>query len=203
MQEMKSNEKTAATKSSGREPLRPADWEQSALELIAEKGVAGLGVEPLARRMGITKGSFYWHFNDREDLLRRALSRWESLDQQHLAAFAENMHDPHENLEAFFRRTSRQQLTHQVYNALLSAPHHDVVSDVLRQVTDRRMGFLTMAYEKLGYGAGQALHHAQLTYCAYVGFLQLQRQGFTPGMGSEAFDAYTEHIIQVLLRRQP
>ncbi|MEM7054744.1 MAG: TetR/AcrR family transcriptional regulator, partial [Pseudomonadota bacterium] len=39
--------------------LTAEDWEQAALDLIAEKGINGLGIEPLARRLGITKGSFY------------------------------------------------------------------------------------------------------------------------------------------------
>ena len=47
---------------SERSTLSAADWERAALELISEKGVQALAVEPLARRMGITKGSFYWHF---------------------------------------------------------------------------------------------------------------------------------------------
>src|SRR5699024_5281349 len=65
-------------------PLTPADWEQAALALIAEKGMAALRVEPLARRLGITKGSFYWHFPGRDELLVRAVERWERQDRQHL-----------------------------------------------------------------------------------------------------------------------
>ena len=44
-----------------RTTLTAADWEREALEMIGERGVGALAVEPLARRMGITKGSFYWH----------------------------------------------------------------------------------------------------------------------------------------------
>ena len=42
--------------------LSAEDWAQAALDLIAEQGVAAVAVEPLARRLGVTKGSFYWHF---------------------------------------------------------------------------------------------------------------------------------------------
>ena len=56
--------------------LTATDWERAALELIAERGVQALAIEPLARRMGITKGSFYWHFASREALL--ALSKGEN-----------------------------------------------------------------------------------------------------------------------------
>ena len=53
----------------GREPpgcgeptLTAADWAEAALQLIAEKGLGALTVSALAARLGVTKGSFYWHF---------------------------------------------------------------------------------------------------------------------------------------------
>src|SRR3954447_26624309 len=53
------------------------DWELAALEAIREGGLAAVAVEPLARRLGVTKGSFYWHFKDRAALLDAAIHRWE------------------------------------------------------------------------------------------------------------------------------
>ena len=49
--------------------LSTADWEAAALDALAENGLAGVAIEPLARRLGVTKGSFYWHFTDRDALL--------------------------------------------------------------------------------------------------------------------------------------
>ncbi|MEO7478195.1 MAG: helix-turn-helix domain-containing protein, partial [Lysobacteraceae bacterium] len=40
--------------------LSAADWAQAALDQLGEQGLAAVGVEPLARRLGVTKGSFYW-----------------------------------------------------------------------------------------------------------------------------------------------
>ena len=61
--------------------LSADDWANAALDLIAEQGVASVAVEPLARRLGVTKGSFYWHFPSREALLVAALERWEKMEQ--------------------------------------------------------------------------------------------------------------------------
>jgi AcrR family transcriptional regulator len=51
-------------------------WVQLATELLADEGLAGLRVEVLAKRLGVTKGSFYWHFKDRQTLLDAVLHSW-------------------------------------------------------------------------------------------------------------------------------
>lgn len=53
-----------------------AAWTKAALAVLAEQGVSGVRVEVLAREMGVTKGSFYWHFKDRDALLEAMLSHW-------------------------------------------------------------------------------------------------------------------------------
>ena len=49
---------------------------RAALNLLAEEGIAGVRIEVLAKRCGVTKGSFYWHFKDRQALLEAALETW-------------------------------------------------------------------------------------------------------------------------------
>ena len=51
-------------------------WIAGAIEVLAEEGIAGLRVEVLAKRLKVTKGSFYWHFTDRRDLLLGVLNHW-------------------------------------------------------------------------------------------------------------------------------
>ena len=57
--------------------LGPEDWTKVALAAIAEQGAANVSIERLARELGATKGSFYWHFKDRPALIAAALDRWE------------------------------------------------------------------------------------------------------------------------------
>ena len=58
-------------------PLQPGDWIQAAFSQLSSHGIETVRVEILARNLGATKGSFYWHFKDREDLLARMLLVWE------------------------------------------------------------------------------------------------------------------------------
>ena len=74
--------------------LSAEDWALAALDVIAEQGLAAVAVEPLARRLGVTKGSFYWHFPSREALLVAALERWEKTEQETVFGQLEAVSDP-------------------------------------------------------------------------------------------------------------
>ncbi len=182
-----------------RETLTAADWEQEALQLIAEKGVQALAIEPLARRMHVTKGSFYWHFAGREALLEQSLKRWEEHDSRNLNMSLGEIDDPRERLVSFFRRVGKEKLTHEVYSELCAAAGHRQVEPVLERVAERRMKHIAAAFEELGMSAEMASYRARLTYSVYLGFLQLQRQHQTPALSSEAFDAYLDHVIETLI----
>lgn len=181
--------------------LCAGDWEYAALELMADKGVNAVGVEPLARRLGITKGSFYWHFSSRDELLQRALARWITEDEEVIARARGLDLSPRDRLADFIRRTSRRNLTHRVYAALCACPDHPQVCRMLERITRRRMDFLAEAFAEMGLGPCQARHRARLTYTAYLGFLQLEAQGLAPERDSPDFDDYVEHAIDLLIGR--
>lgn len=70
------SEKMSPSEPKPRTPLDRNDWIQAAIEVLADEGVDGLRVEVLAKAFGVTKGSFYWHFKDRQDLLSAVLELW-------------------------------------------------------------------------------------------------------------------------------
>jgi AcrR family transcriptional regulator len=180
--------------------LSAADWERGALEMMAEEGVDALAVEALARRLGVTKGSFYWHFRNREALLQAALNRWEADDevelQQHIGAAG---NPPRERLGALFRWVSGEAQAHRIYAALLQALDHPLVKPTMTRVSQRRMDFLEGAFREAGLGADAAHHRARLTYAAYVGFLQLNLTLELPHLSHEQYEAYVEHVIATLV----
>jgi len=183
--------------------LTARDWEQAALAMIADKGLNALAVEPLARIMGITKGSFYWHFPNREALLTQALKHWEEHDARNLTRALSAIADPTERLRSFFRASSREVFTAEVFSSLIFAADHPQVEPVLERVASRRIKHLSQAFEQLGLSSTAAENRARLSYSSYVGFLQLQRQRQTPSLSSDAYDAYVEHVIDTLIPEAP
>ena len=59
-----------------RAQLDRTEWIEAATDVLADQGVDGMRVEVLAKNFGVTKGSFYWHFKDRQDLFNAVLQTW-------------------------------------------------------------------------------------------------------------------------------
>ena len=55
------------------------EWQDAALSLISERMTVQIAMEDICARIGATRGSLYWHFTSRDDLLQSALQRWETL----------------------------------------------------------------------------------------------------------------------------
>ena len=180
--------------------LSAADWERGALEMIAEEGVAGLAIEALARRLGVTKGSFYWHFKNREALLKATLERWEADDTRELEhRVGTSGGNPRARLRALFHWVSGEVQAHRIYAALLQALDHPQVKPMMTRVSQRRMDLLELAFRQAGLTLENARHRARLTYAAYVGFVQLNLTLELPHLSHAQFDAYVDHLIATLV----
>lgn len=179
--------------------LSAEDWKHAALAVIAEDGVGALAVEALSRRLGVTKGSFYWHFRNREALLGATLDLWESLDEAEVLAKIEPIADPRLRLRAMFDFVARELASHRIYAALLKALDHPAVLELMARVSRRRMEFLATAYRDAGMNPAQAQHRARLTYAAYVGFMQINMTLGLPRLGHDEFDAYVDHVTDTLV----
>ena len=179
--------------------LSADDWAQAALDLIAEQGVSAVAVEPLARRLGVTKGSFYWHFPSRDALLQAALERWESVERESVFGSLEAVPDPRERLRALFQLVGHEVKPHIIYSELLKALDHPAVQPVIDRVSQRRLEYLMASFRQAGLARQDAIHRARLTYAAYVGFLQLSLQLQQPRMTHDEFETYLEHVISTLI----
>lgn len=174
-------------------------WEEAALEALAEQGVDGLTIESLARRLGVTKGSFYWHFNTRQALIAAALARWQERDRAMFAEHVESLTDPRERLRAIVRLTTREPRVHFILSALILTPGHALVEPVLATVYQRRTAVLESTFRDLGMSPEAAAHRARLAYTAYLGFLTLTRQQPETRLRDAQLDDYLEHLIRTFI----
>ncbi|WP_419855083.1 TetR/AcrR family transcriptional regulator [Candidatus Poriferisodalis sp.] len=71
-----------------RERLSADDWVTAALEVLVNDGIGAVKVLRLANKLGVTRGSFYWHFENHEALLNRLLEVWEETNSGSIIAAA-------------------------------------------------------------------------------------------------------------------
>ena len=67
--------KAAATRAP-KATTQPSDWVRAGMKILAKSGVDAVLIPPLAKALGVTKGSFYWHFSSRDDLLMQLIEAW-------------------------------------------------------------------------------------------------------------------------------
>ncbi|WP_199742913.1 TetR/AcrR family transcriptional regulator [Nocardia stercoris] len=166
------------------------DWIAAALTALAAGGPAAVAVEPLAARLGATKGSAYWHFANRDDLLRAALERWEADETDAVIAVVEVESDPGARLRALLARAFARP-DHNLAAALAGSADPVVVA-VLTRVTERRIDYLTTLFADAGFPPAAARDRAVLIYSAYLGAAQLWR---TVPTALPSTDSAWEHFL--------
>ena len=178
-----------------RKRLSARDWTDAAVDALATSGLAGVAVEPLAARLGTTKGSFYWHFANRDALLEAALLSWEQTDTEAVIELVDGTADPRERLHVLLELAIGGR---PIVLALLATPDHPLVAPVLARVTGRRIGYLEQLFVELGFPAEKARQRGLLAYTAYLGHAQLLRA--TPGLTptGAALAAYVDATIEAL-----
>lgn len=160
----------------GAPTLTTADWAEAALQLIAEQGLGALTVDALAARLGVTKGSFYWHFQGRAELIAAALARWEERATMQAMAALDSVDEPRRRLALLLDASSQPPRSRSLYAALAEAAEDPVVRRVLNRVATARIAYLETCYAQLGLPPARAKAHAVLAYAAYRGLLQLAHE---------------------------
>jgi AcrR family transcriptional regulator len=159
----------------GEPTLTASDWAEAALQLIAEKGLRALTVNALAARLGVTKGSFYWHFQGRSELLGAALARWERATTEAINGL-DAVADHRRRLGLMLDAASQPPRSRSLYAALAEAAEDPVVRRVLNRVASARIAYLEICYANLGFAPAMARSHAVFAYAAYRGLLQLAHE---------------------------
>ena len=137
----------------GQRPLTPDDWAGAALAAIARGGVDAVAVETVAAELGATKGSFYWHFKNRDALIQAALDMWEQRGTEAVIEEFEREPDPAVRLKKILEAGFELGPTDRAEIALLANPDHPAAVRAVRRVAERRITYIAEQLEKLGWDA--------------------------------------------------
>jgi AcrR family transcriptional regulator len=128
-----------------------------------------VAVEPLAKQLETTKGSFYWHFKDRADLIDAVVELWERRYVTDAIAHLSTIEDPTARLERLFAVAATPG-TGRIDLALTEASKtNTAITDTVRRVQTRRVEFLAGIYEQLGLPSDTARQLAVLALLAQAG----------------------------------
>jgi AcrR family transcriptional regulator len=154
-------------------------WIEAAVAALSEGGIQAIAVEPLAAGLGVTKGSFYWHFTNRDALLKAVVAHWAQAGTTHVIEQLQRIKDPAERLRALLRVSFDNLGSLRAEAALTAAANagHPLVAPTASSVMQQRLTYTQSVYRELGYPAAEARHMAVVAYSAYLGCVQLAAHG--------------------------
>ena len=155
-------------------------WIKASLDVLAEKGLDGIRVEVLAKRLKVTKGSFYWHFKDRQDLFSAVLQTWKEgrirdIDKQSRAAPGKECDQLLRIIDTYSANRNRKGML--IEFAMRDWARRDpAAAAVVEEVDANRLEFGRKGFEARGMSPLEASSRSLLLY-AYVFGLSLMSCG--------------------------
>jgi AcrR family transcriptional regulator len=147
--------------------LSAQDWLDQGLKTLARSGFTALKAEPLAKAMGVSRGSFYWHFADIGAFHAAILKRWREVAAEQIIADVETASD--NPLPLLLRRAFAANLA--LENAVRSWASVDPQASAAVQAIDRRrLSYLEYLLGSAGVSPKAARARAQILYWAFLGF---------------------------------
>ena len=178
--------KTAArppqAEATARTRLTPEAWIDAATEVLVDQGIDHVRVDVLAGQLQVTRGSFYWHFRDREDLLRRVLQAWRELSTVQLTRrLAVARGDPREQLRDVISLPFRGRAALRAARIELAirawARRDPLAQEAVDEGDAARIAYHAEIFQALGFKAADAQMRGFVLYSYEVAESLLSRQG--------------------------
>ncbi|PAT32466.1 TetR family transcriptional regulator [Vandammella animalimorsus] len=152
-----------------RAQLTPQDWIDAAMDLLVQKSIDAVNVDALSKRLGITRGSFYWHFTDREDLLARLLESWrDASTHQVIVRFERQGATPKELIAELLSLPQRGQSAKRAASIELAirawARRDELAYQAVAAVDAHRLSYIAQCFVALQFGLHEAQARAFMLY---------------------------------------
>jgi AcrR family transcriptional regulator len=144
------------------------------LDALARDGLRAVAVEPLAERLGATKGSFYWHFRDRSALLEEAVAQWERTGTDELLEQLDSA-DVQGRQRAAAGHFAESPRDTQIFLVLLWNADHPTIGPVIHRILAKRMACSLRLRIAAGENPQEARLSMMYTYSVLLGLHMLRR----------------------------
>ena len=171
------------------------DWLRTAVHMLGRDGVEGVRVDALARVLGVTNGSFYWHFRSRGDLLDALIDLWEE-ETAWLVDEASRADSPRSRLVRFFQLISPARNYPSDREMFAWARRSPMVRTRANAVELKRVSFIERQLIAASISAPVAARRSEIAYLATLGWLE--RRGRSEAM-DDSLGEFAEHLFPLLL----
>ncbi len=145
-------------------------WIEEALQALARGGPGAVRIEPLAKSLGVTRGGFYWHFEDRGALLGEMLDTWERAATDEVIERVERKGG---DARAKVRRAGALTFSDDLLPIDLAvrawSRHDPAVAQRLRRVDNRRMDYLRELFGAFCTGEAEVEARSMLAFSLLIG----------------------------------
>ena len=146
-----------------RKQLTTDDWLDLALEILNNEGIHKVNVEYLARKLKVTKGSFYWHFKNREALLKEMLNHWiTSLTTDIIERSKEGSKDAEETLLKLMTIITNEDVGRYESAIRAWATHDEMARSILLKVDQQRLKYISSVFTDIGFNKADSELRARL-----------------------------------------
>ena len=157
------------------------DWVDAAYRRFNDGGLSAVRVEAVARDLGATKGSFYWHFADRAALVNAVMERWERSETDFVIDLVERAGTPEERLAALYDVIVDRMGERGGERTLYLDAVPESVDAAVARVTERRVGYVATLLHDAGVDEDEARRRGAAVVAAVIGFQQLAAGGWRAG----------------------
>jgi AcrR family transcriptional regulator len=176
-------------------PLQPDDWIRAAFVRISSEGVDSVRIEVLARDMAVSKGSFYWHFTDREDLLAKLLARWAEGEMEWLdRAMAEN-ESAALRWALFVERTSDANRARLEVAMRNWARRDHAAASHLTAIEHKQARFIAGVLQDTGFARAAAEYWAEIVQLACLGWMDRTTRGVESQLPGATLGEFLSELI--------
>jgi len=161
--------------SSERKQLQRFDWLLKALEIFIGEGIEAVRITRLADELKVTRGSFYWHFSNREDLIDALVDYWKSQNTQAIVDSVSTAKSLSDGVFGFFETCLDNKLFDPRLDLAIRewARRSDDIRQQLDSADNARIAALTEFFQRFEYAMPEAFIRARVIYFAQIGFYAL------------------------------